>query len=127
MDDPPVVMGTCPYHKGFYMSSLLENFSQAVVQRAPRDAAWDRFRERWPTIYEALFGAPDDDGKERMPPITIQLYAADGKLKYVLSPKSGAKIAFGTCESCADGFDDLEKALVAKHHEWKPRKGRISP
>jgi hypothetical protein len=118
-------MGTRSYHKGFYMSSLLENFQQAVVQRAPKDAQWDDFKAKWPTIFEALFGAPDEEGKERMPPITIQLYAGDGKLKYVLSPKSGSKIAFGTCEGPDKGLDALEQAMASKHHEWKPRKGRI--
>jgi len=83
------------------------------------------FVQDYPTIAEVLMGSPAvSEGTQGTPPASIILFAEGGVLKFVISPKIGNRVAFGSIGDPVKGFTALESELQAGRYEWKIARSR---
>lgn len=80
----------------------------------------EAFRVAYPNLAVVLCGVPAEvGGAPSVPRASITLFEEGGKVKFVISPKQGAEVAFGTISEPEKGFAGLEWELAEGRYEWK--------
>lgn len=104
------------------MADIDESFRQAsegVTGMSPDLAA---FRDEFPQIWRVFEGRPFTPTDPGRPPASIILTAEGGRLKFVIRPKYGGMVAFGTIADPSKGMRGLEEAISRGDLEWKKNK-----
>lgn len=80
----------------------------------------EAFRAAFPNLALLLCGCPSPGGGvQSVPRASLTLFEEGGKLKFVISPKIGSEVAFGTISEPEKGFEGLEWELAEGRYEWK--------
>lgn len=109
------------------MSTYKQRYADAPLQIAGGSIVPEGFRDEYPTLAEVLGGVASSPADPQfVPQATITLFAEMGKLKFVIKPKSGDRVAFGTLSEPEKGLADVEKEISAGRFEWKRSSGRRS-
>jgi len=106
------------------MSKVSESWGEAVSPAKQLAAVPEAFREAFPELTAVLLGSFDASGKCTFSASTVSLFWDTGRLKYCIQPKSGTKVAFGSCERPERGLEAVEASLAAGWFEWRESKGR---
>lgn len=78
------------------------------------------FRAEFPTLAKVLEGCQAErEGETPIPPAGVTLFAEGGRLKFVIRPKIGNRVAFGTVRDDVKGLAGLDCELQAGAFEWK--------
>lgn len=98
------------------IDEMYRRASEGVTGMSPDLAA---FRDEFPLIWSIFEGRPYTATDPGRPPATIILCAEGGRLKFVVKPKHGGMVAFGTILDPSKGLQGLEDALQRGDLEWK--------
>ena len=80
----------------------------------------EAFRTAFPNLALVLCGLPSaGGGVPSIPRASLTLFEEGGKVKFVISPKIGQEVAFGTLTEPETGFQGLEWELAEGRYEWK--------
>lgn len=109
------------------MGAYSESFNASINGRATAGNLPEEFAESYPTLATVLCGEPaTEQCPKGVPPGTVSIFADGGKLKFCISPKIGANIAFGCFADPVKGLDDLEVQLSQGRFEWRRGTKRAS-
>jgi hypothetical protein len=110
------------------MSSYGQKYSQALTSGVTREGVDPGFAEEFPHLAEIFRGVPKNgEGSFDVAPATLNLFWEGGVLKFCIIPRTGNRVAFGSCQCPEKGLQSVEEALAAEHFEWKISKRRSSP
>lgn len=106
------------------MSRFFDGYGKTMQDGGRGFPGEDEFRQEFPDLWAALQGDPGEDGKARMPPCTLMIFAEGGRLKFCLSPKQGNRVCFGVMSDPVKGLWSVQDALAEGKFEWKVTKSR---
>jgi hypothetical protein len=109
------------------MSSYRESFNASINGNSIAGSLPEEFAQSYPTLATVLCGEPATEACPKgVPPGTVSIFSDGGKLKFCISPKIGANIAFGCFSDPVKGLDDLELQLSQGRFEWRRGSKRTS-
>lgn len=107
------------------MSRFDESAIGAETTRLDLPRLSPEFVGRYPNMADVFSGKMNEDGtKFARHPGSIILFFEGDRFKFVCSPRSSSRIAFGSGTNGVGGFTEIEQALEMGHFEWKLRSGQ---
>ena len=79
-------------------------------------------KELYPGIAQVFLGRTKEMKGGVFPPCSIILSLDGDLVKFCVSPKYGAHVAFGTIEDVTQILECLDAAIRANKVDWRPRK-----
>lgn len=104
------------------MADIDEMYAQAAAGVTGMSPDLAAFRDEFPNLFKLFEGRPSTATAEGRPPATIILTCEGGRLKFVVKPKWGGMVAFGTVSDPSKGMQGLEEAVARGDLEWKKSK-----
>lgn len=84
-----------------------------------------RFAGEFPTLAEALAGSPMEvKASERIPPLTLMIFAKEGKLRFSLSSRDFPRAFYGSVGDPMRVLESIEDALVNDQGEWSTKRSK---
>jgi len=83
--------------------------------------------QEFPAVTEALRGSPAGTSKaEALPPMTLMIFAKDGRLRFSLSNRDWPRSFFGSVKNPLRVLESIETALMSGEGDWvtKSQQGR---
>ena len=107
------------------MSKFIDGYSQKV-NPAEVNLDWEGpLAVSYPNVAQALSGTPGwRPGTPGHPPMTIMLFARDGKLKFSCGNKDHGRTFFGHVAEPGTPMEAIEKALNDGEGEWVEKRGK---
>jgi len=102
-----------------FLSSFRGNFNPAT-----KDIDWmQHLALEFPTLAEALAGTgPEVKGADQVPPLTLMIFAKEGRLRFSLSNRDFPRAFYGAVKDPLHVLESIEGALVAQEGEWATKK-----
>lgn len=108
------------YPRGARVSTYASRWQAAVGVDGHGSQLPEDFRDAFPNIALLLCGLPSPGGSvQSVPRASVTIFEEGGKVKFVISPKQGQEVAFGTITEPEKGFTGLEWELAEGRYEWK--------